>query len=110
MSVDLVEPVEGGVVDCLGDVKSEVEAAVVGSTHDEHDLPCLVLDLGDVDVGVLLLQVVGVDECGFMVEVGWTLTEVLGEVVAGLLFQPLGLVGGNAVPEFTAALVEKVDG
>ena len=84
MTSELLEPAESTVVDGLSDVDSEVEAAVISSSKHKHELAGFVLDFGDIDLGVLSLQIVRVYQSSFMVEVGWTLTEVLREVVSRL--------------------------
>ena len=106
----LIEPIQRRVVDGLGDVDSEIEAAVIAASEDEHKLSRLVLDLADPQLRVLLLEVVRVDQGGLVPEVLGTLAEVFGKQRLGLLLEDVGLVGRNAVPELGLALVEVVDG
>lgn len=105
----LRQPAESGVVDGLGDVEAEVEAAVVAALQDQHELARPMLRLADEQFGVLLLEVVGVDEGGLVPQVLTALAEVLREVGPRLLLQDPGLLVGDGVPELRLPLVQVVD-
>lgn len=68
------------------------------------------LHLGDVELGVFLLEKVGIDESGFMPQVLRALAEMFRKERLGFPFQDVGLVGGYAVPKLGAPLMEVVDG
>ena len=63
---DLLEPVQGAVVDCLCHVESEVEAGMVASSECDHELSLLVLGFQDSHLRVLPLEDIGVDESGLV--------------------------------------------
>lgn len=65
---DLFEPIKSGIIDCLGNVKAEVEASVIGSSKDQHELILLVFYLGNSQLGVFAFEIVGIDERGLMPE------------------------------------------
>lgn len=105
----LRKPVESSIVDGFSDIDSEIEAAVVASPKDKHELPGLVLHFGDVELWVLLLEEIGIDEGGFVPQVLSAFAEMLGEQVFCLLFQDVGLVRRDTVPKLGFSLVEVVD-
>lgn len=105
----LLEPVEGRIVDCLSHVEPEVEPSVVGASKDDHELVLPVLGLGDAEVRVLLLEVVGVDEGGLVPQELLAGEEVVGEESHGLPLDDLLVLVVDGVPEFGLALVDEVD-
>ena len=56
----LTQPSHSGIIHCLSNVETEIEAAVVAATKDQHELSRLVLSFGDSEIGVLLGQAIGI--------------------------------------------------
>lgn len=105
----LPEPVDRAVVDGLRNVEAEVETAMVGSTEHQHKLTLFVLHLGDLQFGVLALDVVRIYERGLVAKEGVTLAKVLRELLLRFLLQQMPLAFGDAVPELGFSLVKEID-
>lgn len=75
----LRHPPECGVVDCFGNIESEIETAMITTSEDQHELPRKMLRLGYLQIGVLLDQVVRIKEGSLMPQVLTALAEVFRE-------------------------------
>lgn len=65
---DLFEPIKGSIVDCLSNVKAEIEASMIRSSKDEHELILLMFCLGNSQFWVFAFEIIWIDEGGLMSE------------------------------------------
>lgn len=105
----LRQPAEGGIVDCFGNIEAKIETAMVTTPEDQHELPRTMLSLCYPQIGVLLDQVVRIEEGSLVSQVLAALAEVLREEGLCLSLQDVGLIQRNAVPKLGLALMQEVD-
>lgn len=82
-----LKPAQSSIIDSFCNIVAKVETRVVASTKHKDEFPWTMLNFGDFEFRILLLEGVGVDEGGFVAKVLAAFAEVLREIVFGLLLQ-----------------------
>lgn len=81
---------------------------MIGATEDSDDLMLFMLCFGDSKVRVFLLEVVRIDEGGFVTQELFAGTEMLGKYLLDFLLKNMLVLVADRVPELGLALVNEV--
>ena len=105
----LFQPIYCSIINCFGDIKTAIESTVIGSSKDNHDLPCLMLHSTNFNPLMSFQQQFRIDKKCLMSQKLGAFARLLFETDSGLLLEDMAVREGYTVPYFRCSLMDVID-